>query len=138
MKEHMQKLAKEIYTRETVNRAVEESSRYGFDVRAGYFWWGPLGGSYSNQGSRENDWPTCLPPLACDRPEFAKHLVAHWAYVLAIHPALVAIRPTTTAGIDGRQPLQPDGGFMVDLTSLPLERLQVPQASGSTVGYVPI
>ena len=62
-----------------------------------------------SQGMDREVWPTCVPPLACDRPEFLPYLIAHWAYVLAIHPALVAVRPTYTALSD--VPPRTDGGF---------------------------
>ncbi len=99
---------------------------------------GPLGGSYAKQGYNVQPqyvYPTCLPPLACDRPEYAQLLQAHWAYVLAIDPRLISLIPTTVV-VGGHR--EEDGGFMVDLAQLPLERLRVPQASAEAVTYVPV
>ncbi len=84
---------------------------------------------------QEHSYPTCLPPLACDRPAFVELLVAHWAYVLAIDPRLIDMVPTTTLDRGRRTE---DGGFMVMLDSLPLERLRVPQGSGGAITYVPV
>ena len=69
-------------------------------MRAGYFWGGPLGGTYSRQGADMGAlaYPTCLPPLSCDRAEFAPLLVAHWAYVLMVDPCLIPIYPTLAGG----------------------------------------
>lgn len=75
-----------------------------------------MGGSYAGQGydSDGTVYPTCIPPLSCDRPEYAPFLVAHWAYALAIDPRLIIIRPTTT--YEGMEDIRrPDGGFMVVL-----------------------
>ena len=109
----------------------------GLDVRAQYFWWGPAGGAYVRQGIVGVDnYPSCLPPLTCDRPMYAPFLVAHWAYALAIDPRLVIIVPTYTSAPTGQR--RWDGGFQVVLSALPLERLRVPQFSGSLTTYVPI
>ena len=106
---------------------AHQSLSHNLDVRAQYFCAGPLGGVYAKQGyrvDRKHAYPTCIPPLACDRPEYAPLLVAHWAYALAIDPRLITIVPTTT--YEGRDYRAPDGGFMVLLDQLPLERLRIP------------
>ena len=78
-----------------------------------------------DKGTTRMGWPTlpASPPLSCDRPEYAPFLVAHWAYAVAIDPRLIVIRPTTNGMENTRRP---DGGFMVVLDALPLERLRVP------------
>ena len=64
-------------------------------------------------------------------------LKAHWAYVLAVHPNLIPTRPTTTV-THGYGDRRLDGGHMVVLNELPVERIRVPQASGHVVTYVPV
>ena len=105
-------------------------------MRAGYFWAGPFGGLHVTQGFIVEDYPTCLPPVACDRPEYAKLLVAHWAYVLAMDPRLIPIYPTPVETLDGM--LMHDGGFRVRLEELPLERVLVPFGSGDLVVATPV
>ena len=87
--------------------------------------------------------PIELPPLSCDRPEYAPFLRAHWGYVLNMDDTHIPIYPTGCPAPPNI--LEPDtiqivhdGGFTIHLEDLPLERLNVPRFSGRSVRYVHI
>ena len=109
-----------LYTRYCRMLSHRYQSRLGLDLRTGFCYWGPLAGRYTRQGYFEDrDWPTCLPPPTVDRPEFVEPWLMYWSYALAVHPMMLSFRPT---GSDTR----PDGGFELDLSEVPWERLRVP------------
>ena len=91
MKDLCREFNKAYYGRSVPDQWAQEIPNTGLDIRAGYFWKGPMGGAYSNQGYTDipHCWPSALPPPTCDRPEYVKFLKSHWAYALGIHPAMI-------------------------------------------------
>ena len=69
------------------------------------------------QAARRFTTPDELPPISCDRPEYAPALISYWAKALAVPIDMVVIHPT----LDLRG--QPDGGFFVDYECIPWERM---------------
>ena len=120
---------KELWRMYQKKRALAEISRewtkWGLDMREGFFWAGPLTGHYVQRTwmfPRTGDNAAHFrrnraPPLRCDRPEYVKAMVMHWARYTGELPQTLVIRPTTDAF--GK----PDGGFMVDPTSIRWDKI---------------
>lgn len=62
--------------------------------------------------------PCFLPPLTCDRPEYAQFLQYWWAYVTGVTADDIVILPTCND-----LTYKPDGGFFVDPDCIQWERL---------------
>ncbi len=72
----------------------QEWTRWGLDLREGFFWAGPLAGRYvqrtwmrpqpSDNSANFRKWHS--PPLCCDRPEYVKAMVMHWARFTGVLP----------------------------------------------------
>ena len=62
-------------------------------------------------------------------------LKAHWGYVLGMHPHLITVYPTTRMVAGERLR---DGGYIVNLRSLPWERLNIMLFSGDRATYTAV
>ena len=72
----------------------KEWTKWGLDMREGYFWAGPEVGKYVKRvwmqhAPRDNTHhfrSKRIPPLRCDRPEYVKPMIMHWARFTGVQP----------------------------------------------------